>query len=67
MIIALFHDQSVFLRHFTNRYDLADRQMAAAGPGDVKLRDLYGIAHAVGASFRIRPRLLMLILTFVAM
>ena len=67
MVMALFHDQIVFLRHFTNRYDLADRQMAAADPGDVKLHDLYGIAHAVGLSFRIPATALILILAFVAM
>jgi intracellular multiplication protein IcmP len=67
MVMALFHHEIAFLRHFTNRYDLADRQMAAADPGDVKLHDLYGIAHAVGASFRIPATVLILFLAFVAM
>ncbi len=67
MVMALFHEQIAFLRHFTNRYDLADRQMAAADPADVKWRDLYGIAHAVGTSFRIPATALILILAFVAM
>jgi intracellular multiplication protein IcmP len=67
MVMALYHEQIVFLRHFTNRYDLADRQMAAADPGDVKLHDLYGIAHAVGVSFRIPATVLLLVLAFIAM
>jgi intracellular multiplication protein IcmP len=66
VVMALYHDQIVFLRHFTNRYDLADRQMAAADPGDVKVHDLYGIAHEVGASFRIPATVLILMLAFVA-
>jgi intracellular multiplication protein IcmP len=67
LVMALYHEQIVFLRHFTNGYDLADRQMAAADPGAVKLHDLYGIAHAVGASFRIPATVLLLVLAFIAM
>jgi len=67
MVMTLFRHEIALLRHFTNRYDLADRQMAAADPGQVKLNDLYGIAHAVGASFRIPAVVLILILAFVAM
>jgi len=67
MVMALFRHEIAFLRYFTHRFDLADTQMAAADPGAVKLRDLYGIAHAVGESFRLPAAALILILAFVTM
>src|ERR1700730_15609924 len=55
-VIALRHHEIAFIRHFTDRYDLADRQMAAADPNGITLRDLYGISHSVGMFFQVRPR-----------
>src|ERR1700751_6048888 len=61
-VMALRHHQIAFIQHFTDRYDLADRQMAAADPKGVTLRDLYGISHAVGMFFRIPAAVFMLLL-----
>ena len=61
-VMALRHHEIAFIRHFTDRYDLADRQMAAADPNGVTLRDLYGISHAVGMFFRIPAAVFMLLL-----
>ncbi|MBN9560462.1 MAG: hypothetical protein J0H14_06985 [Alphaproteobacteria bacterium] len=66
-VMALHHREIGFIRHFTDRYDLADRQMAAADPNGVTLRDLYGIAHDVGAFLRIPAAVLMLSLGLVCM
>ncbi len=65
--MALHHREIAFIRHFSGRYDLADRQMAAAVPNGVKFHDLYGIAHDVGAFFRIPAAVLMLMLALVCM
>jgi intracellular multiplication protein IcmP len=61
-VIALRHHEIAFIRHFTDRYDLADRQMLAADPEGVTLRDLYGISRAVGTFFRIPAAAFMLLL-----
>ena len=61
-VIALRHHEIAVIRHFTDRYDLADRQMAAADPEGATLRDLYGISHAVGMFFRIPAGVFMLLL-----
>ena len=61
-VIALRHHEIAFIRHFTDRYDLADRQMAAADPNGVTLRDLYGISHSVGMFFRVPAAGFMLLL-----
>ena len=61
-VMALRHHEIAFIRHFTDRYDLADRQMAAADPNGVTLRDLYGISHAVGMFFRVPAAVFMLML-----
>ncbi len=59
-VMQLFHREIAFARHFTDRYDLADRQMMRADPVAVSLRDLYGIARDVGMLFRIPAGLFML-------
>ena len=41
-VIALRHHEIGFIQLFTDRYDLANRQMLAADPEGVTLRDLYG-------------------------
>jgi intracellular multiplication protein IcmP len=61
-VIALRHHEIALIRHFTDRYDLADRQMLAADPEGVTLRDLYGISHAVGTFFRIPAAAFILLL-----
>jgi hypothetical protein len=61
-VIALRHHEIALIRHFTDRYDLADWQMLAADPDGVTLRDLYGISHAVGTFFRIPAAVFMLLL-----
>jgi intracellular multiplication protein IcmP len=61
-VMALRHHEIAFIQHFTDRYDLADRQMAAADPNGVKLRDLYGVSHAVGMFFRLPAAVFMLLL-----
>ena len=52
-VMAVMHREILLIDHFTHRFDVADRQMAAADPNGVTLRDLYGIAQAVGMFFRI--------------
>jgi intracellular multiplication protein IcmP len=61
-VMALRHHEIAFIRHFTDRYDLADRQMAAADPNAVTLRSLYVISHAVGMFFRVPAAVFMLLL-----
>jgi intracellular multiplication protein IcmP len=62
VVMGLFHDEISGLRRFTDRFDLADRQMLAANPDHVGLRDLYFIAHDVGVSVRLPVALTMLLL-----
>jgi intracellular multiplication protein IcmP len=64
-VLALRHYEIAFIRLFTDRYDLADRQMLTADPDRVTLADLYGISHAVGMFFRIPAAALMLLLAAV--
>jgi intracellular multiplication protein IcmP len=61
-VIAVRHHVIAFIRHFTDRYDLADRQMAVADPNDVTLHDLYGISHSVGMFLRVPAAAFMLLL-----
>src|SRR5260370_20202071 len=61
-VMALRHHEVAFIQYFTDRYDQDDRQMAAADPNAVTLRDLYGISHAVGMFFRVPAAVFMLLL-----
>jgi intracellular multiplication protein IcmP len=61
-VIALRHHEIALIQLFTDRFDLADRQMLAANPESVTLHDLYGISRAVGVFFRIPAAILMLLL-----
>ena len=65
-VMALRHHEIAFIQHFTDRYDLADRQMLAAAPEGVMLRDLYDISHAVGMFFRIPAAIFMLLLAVIS-
>ena len=67
LVMTFYHYQIAVLHHLTNRFDVADGQMAAANPESVRITDLYGIAHDVGTFFRIPVAALMLILGFVCM
>jgi intracellular multiplication protein IcmP len=62
VVMALFHHEIALIRLFTDRYDLADRQMNAADPSHVTLADLYRTAHAGGMFFRLPAVALMLLL-----
>jgi len=66
-VMALHHYEIGLLQYFTDRYDQADAQMAAADPEFVGVRDLYGIARAVGQSFLIPAVAFMLTLAGVCM
>lgn len=48
--IGMFRWQVSVLQHWTDRFDLADRQMAAADVGRVTLGDLVAMARAIGAT-----------------
>src|SRR6516162_2111563 len=61
-VIALRHHEIALIQLFTDRFDLADRQMLAANPESVTLHDLYGISRAVGVFFRIPAPIFMLLL-----
>ncbi len=52
-VMSTMHAEIGVIHHFTDRYDVADQQMAASDPSDVTLGDLYGILHAVGLFFRV--------------
>ena len=64
-VMAVMHHEIVFIDRFTDRYALADRQMAQSDPSGVTLRDLYGILHAVGMFFRIPATALLAILALI--
>ncbi|MDB5399279.1 MAG: hypothetical protein JWQ55_1297 [Rhodopila sp.] len=66
-VMTLFHYEIGLLRHVTDRFNLADRQMMATDPDGVRLGDLYGIAHEVGKAVRIPVALLMLVLGAICM
>ena len=66
-VMGLYHREIGWLRHVTNRFDVADRQMMVTNPDNVRLKDLYGIAHAVGTAIRIPAACLMLALAAVCM
>ncbi len=60
--MSLAHQEILLLGHFTNRFQLADRQMAAADPAGVTLRDLYGIGRAIGLFVRMPATAFILLL-----
>jgi intracellular multiplication protein IcmP len=62
-----FHWEIGWLRSVTDRFNLADRQMMSANPETVRLKDLYGIAHAVGTATRVPAACVMLALAAVCM
>ncbi|WP_158931432.1 hypothetical protein [Acidisphaera sp. S103] len=66
-VMAVFHSEIGWLKHVTDRFDVADRQMMATNPEDVRLKDLYGVAHAVGTAIRIPAVCAMVVLAGVCM
>ena len=67
-IVMAFHHQEIgALRYFTDRFDLADRQMAAVDPNGVTVRDLYAISRDLGAYVRIPAAALMVLLAGICM
>jgi intracellular multiplication protein IcmP len=60
--MSLAHQEILLLGHFTNRFELADRQMAAADPAGVTVRDLYGIGRAIGLFVRVPATAFILLL-----
>ncbi len=66
-VVALRHAEIGVIRHFTDRYEVADRQMLAADPAGMTLHDLYRISDDVGRFFRIPAALLMLALAAVCL
>ena len=61
-VMSLAHQEILLLGHFTNRFQVADRQMAAADPAGATLRDLYGIGRAIGLFVRIPATAFILLL-----
>ena len=64
-VISLAHEEILLLSHFTYRFQLADRQMAAADPAGVTLRDLYDIGRAIGLFVRIPATAFMVLLAVI--
>ncbi len=60
--MSLAHQEILLLGHFTNRFQVADRQMAAADPSGATLRDLYGMGRAIGLFVRIPATAFILLL-----
>ncbi|OYV49624.1 MAG: hypothetical protein B7Z77_07560 [Acidocella sp. 20-58-15] len=61
-VMSIMHCEIQFIDFFSNRYRLADQEMAQSAPADVTLRDLYGITQAVGMFFRIPATVLIVVL-----
>ena len=66
-VMDVFHREIGWLRPMTDRFNLADRQMMATNPEDVRPKDLYAIAHAVGTAIRIPAACVMLVLAATCM
>jgi intracellular multiplication protein IcmP len=52
-VMWLMHQEIRFISLFSDHYRVADHEMAESNPACVTLKDLYGIAHAVGTFFQI--------------
>ena len=66
-VMSIMHREIQLIDHFSDRYRAADREMAESAPSGVTLKDLYGIAHAVGMFFRIPATALIVVLAGVCM
>ena len=61
-VMRVQHWHMRIIHYFTNRYDLADRQVQHTDPGDVTFAQLYGLCRDVGRSFRVPAAVLMVLL-----
>jgi intracellular multiplication protein IcmP len=61
-VMLAMHHEIQFIDYFSDRYRLADQEMAETAPNFVTLKDLYGITQAVGMFFRIPATGLILVL-----
>ena len=66
-VIAWRHQEIRLLQVFTDRFDLADEQMRRSDPAGVTLRDLYGISHAIGRTWRLPATVTIVVLALVCM
>ena len=66
-VIAWRHQEIRVLQLFTDRFDLADAQMRGSDPAGVTLRDLYGISHAIGRTWRLPATVLIVVLGLLCM
>jgi intracellular multiplication protein IcmP len=64
-VMAFFHQEIGLLRQFTDRFDVADKQMMASDPEGVTLHDLYGISHAIGMFLRLPATAFMVLLAMI--
>ena len=67
LLIAWRHQEIRVLRLFTDRFDLADAQMARSNPAGVTVRDLYGISHAIGRAWRLLGTIVIALLALVCL
>src|SRR5690348_9872126 len=61
-VLALLDHQVAFIRLFTHRFDLMERQIRAVDPNSATLGDLFWASHAVGVLFRLPAAALLLLL-----
>jgi intracellular multiplication protein IcmP len=61
-VMLLMHREIQFISYFSDRYRIADQEMAQSDPSGVTLKDLYGITQAVGMFFRIPATALIVVL-----
>lgn len=61
-VMLIMHYEIQFIDWFSDRYRIADQEMAQSAPSNVTLRDLYEITHAVGMFFRIPATALIVVL-----
>jgi intracellular multiplication protein IcmP len=61
-VMLVMHREIAFISYFSDRYRIADQQMAQSDPSGVTLKDLYGITQAVGMFFRIPATALIVVL-----
>jgi intracellular multiplication protein IcmP len=66
-VIAWRHQEIRVLQIFTDRFDMADAQMRGSNPAGVTLRDLYGISHAIGRTWRLPATVLIVVLGLLCM
>jgi intracellular multiplication protein IcmP len=64
-VMAIMHGEIQLIDQFSDRYCVADQQMAQSAPDGVTLKDLYGITQAVGMFFRIPAAAFIVILAAV--